>query len=689
MTGVIRSGSAPFVPRGRLLELLGGELIRDEVMAIIELVKNAHDADASCVQLDFRGVTGEDGRILIEDDGHGMDVDALLSSWMQPAASTKILQERHYTLGGRRVLGEKGVGRFAVDRLGRHLQLESRRVGSGNEVVASFDWDEFDDENRLLSDVHSTWKEREALLFERSGTLLEICDLRSIWSERTFRKVCTRLRRLLSPFRIDDDFRIEITSDEFPDYSGILEANLLDRSPYRVEASFDSVSTVSVAFNGNEPVSHAWNGVGELACGPVRIILYGFDLDTEAMGRIGAPVEIRAWLRQWSGISIYRDDFRVLPYGEPDDDWLRLDQRRVNNPVVRLSNNQVCGFVEIARDKNPDLRDQTNRGGLIQSRAFDDLRRLVLFVIQFLESERQLVRHPPRDEQSPVYRQLDGDERSIVVELKGIAETLGRETGAPVQRLAKRLEGALDVGRRAHDAEISAYVDLAAMGQTAAFLHHAVTPPIEAIRSGLKSLEAREGEGQQEGYSSIMWRMENCLEEIEGAMGLLARVAPVGKRRRRTIDLHAELDVFENTTVHIFAEHGVRLMRERGNGQLLRAELPPETLQQVLHILLWNSLEWMDPKSDGRIRIAAKRDGDSCQIIFQDYGPGIPEQHADRIFLPQFSLKENGRGMSLTIARQILADHGASIQLLRDRRRKGVSFEIRLRPKKSRGASGR
>ncbi len=80
-----------------------------------------------------------------------------------------------------------------------------------------------------------------------------------------------------------------------------------------------------------------------------------------------------SWLREWSGISVYRDAFRVLPYGEPDDVWLRLDQRRVNNSVVRLSNNQVCGFVEISGDTNPDLKDQTNRGGLIQNRAFEDL----------------------------------------------------------------------------------------------------------------------------------------------------------------------------------------------------------------------------------------------------------------------------------------------------------------------------
>ena len=110
---------------------------------------------------------------------------------------------------------------------------------------------------------------------------------------------------------------------------------------------------------------------------------------TEALADIGPTMEVRAWLKAWTGISVYRDGFRIWPYGEPYDDWLRLDQRRVNNPVVRLSNNQVVGFVEISADGNPDLTDQTNREGLFNNQAFTDLRRLIHFVMQTLEAERK------------------------------------------------------------------------------------------------------------------------------------------------------------------------------------------------------------------------------------------------------------------------------------------------------------
>src|SRR5262245_64973633 len=167
---------------------------------------------------------------------------------------------------------------------------------------------------------------------------------------------------------------------------------------------FDGGRTITLRLNEGTPVEHPWNGAGDLQCGPVRVRLFAFDLETEALAKIGPRMEVRAWLREWSGISVYRDGFRVWPYGEPHDDWLRLDQRRVNNPVVRFSNNQIVGFVEISRDGNPDLVDQTNREGLIHNRAYEDLRRLLYFVLQIVEAERQKIRHPSVGSASPAHR---------------------------------------------------------------------------------------------------------------------------------------------------------------------------------------------------------------------------------------------------------------------------------------------
>jgi hypothetical protein len=471
-----KNGAIAFQPRARLLKLIGEELISDEVVALSELVKNSHDADAGTVSVTFRSVTSEGGTIEVFDDGVGMDVATLLGRWMEPAASTKVGKGRQITPKGRRVLGEKGVGRFAADKLARCLEIVSRCRSRSDEVQALVDWDRYDNGSLLLSEVQNRWEVRPAHEVNPHGTLLRMTGLRAAWSERMFRRLSIRLSRLLSPFRRDDPFVIRIESDEFPHYSGELRADFLDRAPYRVEAEFDGRQTISLSLNGRRSTLQRWNGQGELACGPVCIRLYVFDLEAEALAKVGPRQEARAWLREWTGVSIYRDGFRVWPYGEPHDDWLRLDQRRVNSPVEHLSNNQVIGFIDLGRDRNPELKDQTNREGLIHNQAFEDLRRLVYFVLQAVEAERQSIRHPTRRATGGVVAHHP-EAVSMTDELERLATraggAIGRELAAPDRRAgpvragpAAAIDGGLR-GSRGHRADGGWHAPPAAAGDAA------------------------------------------------------------------------------------------------------------------------------------------------------------------------------------------------------------------------------
>jgi HSP90 family molecular chaperone len=219
-----RSGTVTFRPRARLLKLIGEELISDDVVAVAELVKNAHDADALTVTVAFRGVTSPGGEIEMRDDGCGMTLDTVLGRWMQPAASTKVAADTKTTPRGRRVLGEKGVGRFAADKLAARLELVTRAPGS-DEVRAFVDWDAFADGDRMLEDVQARWEAHQPTVALPNGTVLRMTGLRSVWTERMFRRLSIRLGRLLSPFRDRDRFTIRIESDEFPEYSGELRSS--------------------------------------------------------------------------------------------------------------------------------------------------------------------------------------------------------------------------------------------------------------------------------------------------------------------------------------------------------------------------------------------------------------------------------------------------------------------------------
>lgn len=682
MSSAKRSGTIAFTPRARLLKLLGEELISDEVVAVSELVKNAHDADALTVTVRFCGVTQPEGRIEVSDDGSGMDLDTLLGRWMQPAASTKVGKGRQVTRRGRRVLGEKGVGRFAADKLGQHLEIITRVAGSSKENVAVVDWDRFDTDSISLSEVKSRWEVRPAYEVKGHGTLLRMSGLRSVWSERMFRRLAIRLSRLLSPFTERDRFAIRMESDEFPEYAGELQVNFLEHAPYRVEAVFDGEQSISLSLNGRRTTVERWNGQGELSCGPVRVRLFAFDLEGEALARLGPRTEVRAWLREWTGVSIYRDGFRIWPYGEPHDDWLRLDQRRVNNPVERLSNNQVIGFIDISRDRNPELLDQTNREGLIHNVQFEDLRRLVYFVLQSIEAERQSIRHPQKRVSSTV-QNVNGKTSSVAGELERLAKQTGKKMATELRELSRRLQEETGKELARLESLIEGYTGLAAAGQLASSLATVIPQEVSVVQEKLNEVGMVLARKKAPEARDALLSVVESLQTLGTLQRLLAAAAGNGERRR-AIDLVAEAEAFRELFSSVLKSRGVTMEIVHEKRGVVRTEMRPENFTCLIQILTANSLDWLAGVEGARIRVAISNSGDNCEIIFSDNGPGVPFQHWSRVFDPLFTRKESGRGMGLTLGRKLVESHGGSISLLLDGRRRGANFQILLPRKRSR-----
>ena len=660
-----------------MLKLIGEELISDEVVALAELVKNSHDADATTVSIRFEGVTDDSGEIIIADDGSGMDLEALLERWMQPAGSTK--SRERTTRKGRRVLGEKGVGRFAVDKLARHLELASQCQGSEDKLQAYFDWDAFDDEHRMLSTIKCKWELIPDSSRKSHGMVLHLRGVRTRWTERMFRRLSLRLSRLLSPFRGQHDFRILLQSDEFPDYSGDLRSEILDGAPHGIDASFDGVSTVRICSKDGSPFDQPWNGPGNLSCGPVRIRLFAFDLEGEALARLGPRLEVRAWLREWTGISIYRDGFRLWPYGEPHDDWLRLDQRRVNVPVVRLSNNQIVGFVEILRDRNPQLTDQTNREGLVNNRAFQDLRRLMYHVLQILESERQRVR---RKVQADMARSANGTPHNGQEEITELLRKIAAGESGQLAHNLNLAEQRINEAFKRKDQEIQhrleGYSEVAGIGQVLVGFSPSVRPLLDDLRSESKKLKA-ETSGNGHGALGILAdRIDNLSMILETRLGLVGSMTTQGQRRRRKIDVVAELKAFQRQAMPELATRNTRMEVIIPVEELIRVEMNPASLHRILYILTVNSLDWIDNSESPRIRIRARRKDTRCELVFSDNGPGITPEIAPHIFEPLYSLKDRGNGMGLTIARDILSLYGGTIEVITDRRRRGANLRVQL-----------
>ena len=291
----IQQGSLTFRPHARLIRLLGNELISDEVMAVVELVKNGYDADASQVLVKLQNVTSSEcGSIIVSDNGHGMDLHTLLNVWMEPATSHKRGNHRQKarTCKGRVQLGEKGVGRFAADKLGAALELVTRTAEADEELVLQLNWNTFDTQ-RYLDDVKISWLSRKPVVFsEKShGTLLKIQALRISWHQEMVDKLNTGLIRLLSPSSGATDFTIELLCPEFPTASGKLVNRLLETAPYTLSGSVNTSGILQVKSDAEQevdlkPLCHNYfetapDGMRDPVCGAFTLSLYVWDLELQ------------------------------------------------------------------------------------------------------------------------------------------------------------------------------------------------------------------------------------------------------------------------------------------------------------------------------------------------------------------------------------------------------------------------
>ena len=714
ISGATDSGA--FRPRAHLLRTLGDELISSETVAVIELVKNAYDADATRVLVRFQGsLEIGQGQIEIIDNGHGMSLDTIQNAWMEPATRFKKHQSRSRRLK-RRVLGEKGIGRFAAARLASSLEVVTRHAETDSEISAFFDWSQFDDEEKYLDQVKVTWEQREPEEICPSGTLqslsktgklthgtiLRMHKLRSTWVTQQLKELRTGLSRLISPtysqegLNPDDLFEIHLQfPSPFEDQSGKVEPmEILMRPRYMLTGRVDQDGCYNLTFQFQEDDSEK-KIKGQFVldqnhsprCGPFCIELRVWDRDTtlmrEAAREYGSTIRnLRDDLNEAAGISIYRDGFRVLPYGEPHNDWLRLDLRRVQNPTMRLSNNQIVGYVLISADDNPDLRDQSNREGLIEGPALDDLRELTELMISEIEKRRYDARRN-KDEFRLEQRGLFVD-----FDLAAVHNLAKQRYPDDNELLTLIIEQEEDLKRRAEEAQqvLVRYRRLITLGQLIDTIIHDGETPLSKIDNeadlGLRALQ-RGGKD----YNGLVQKLRDHFGFIKTQSAVLStlfrKLQPLGGRKRgrpKTIRLEQIItDVFSILDQEI-TEIGVQIKLPETNTQVT---VDVVEIQLVIINLLQNSLYWLQRMPQGNRQISVdvqKERMEEVEILFSDSGPGVEPEFQERIFDPYYSAKPDGIGLGLTIAGDIVNEYyEGKLELLASGSLPGATFRITLR----------
>ena len=404
------SGVYKIRPAGRLVLTIGRDLIQDPYAAVVELVKNAYDADSADVNIEFGRIRIRNAySISITDHGHGMTREDVVNKWMVPSTSDKLKRRR--SPWGRVMQGRKGIGRYAASVLGSDLFLETVSA-QGEKTQVYMDWNDFE-ESEYLDDVEILVETSETL--ESSGTRLTVTGDESQvsdWNQTQFDKLRFELRRLKSPVGMalsNDDFRIDLKVTDFPDVDNICETiepyPIFDLFDYRISGRINPAGKGSLGYSmqkiRNSPDETIHFDFGEpTQCGELFLDIRVYDRDRASIGSLigrglkdvsGSYVgnlRARQLLNEYNGIGVYRNGFRIRPLGDPDFDWLKLNELRVQNPSLRIGSNQVIGLVQIGSDEESGLIEKSARDGLRENQAFASLKQVTQSVIGELETRR-------------------------------------------------------------------------------------------------------------------------------------------------------------------------------------------------------------------------------------------------------------------------------------------------------------
>lgn len=440
-------------------------------------------------------------------------------------------------------------------------------------------------------------------------------------------------------------------------------------------SSRNQTSTISYV----RDISKELNPIRKPISGPFDFEFRVWDRENDSLERLAKEVDstiknVRTDLNDLAGISIYRDKFRVLPYGEPKNDWLRLNLRRVNNPTLRLSSNQIVGYISVSLDDNPEFNDQSNREGIVDSQAFIDLQDTIKVLLSELEQKRYEERPRKEDAES-------GDSLFANFSLSSLTQILTAKLpkDKEVQTVLKDTKARINDGVSKVQNVISRYRRLSTLGLLLDVVLHDGNNFLLRIDSENRLLQ-KELSKKIPDQKDVRSHLLAISEQRKVLAQLFKRLEPFGGRKRgRPKDI-----VLDYAITNVFELYKTELSKLEIDVALpeddVVVRIDEGELQIILVNLLQNSLFWLErQENDRKIAVELERGEEELSIIFSDSGPGIEEKHANLIFDPYFSTKPDGIGLGLTIVGEIVSEYDGQFTLIDNGPLDGATFKITFR----------
>ena len=686
---MIKKGTFKIRPAGRHVLTIGRDLIQDVHAAVLEIVKNAYDADSQVVRIEIAGSQNGDGySIIISDHGHGMARDDVINKWMVPSTTDKL--DRRVSPSGRTMQGRKGVGRYATSVLGNDLFLETV-TSQGEKTKAFLIWDDFATAD-FLDQVEILVETSQS--DELSGTRLTIrgdhIHIKE-WNAKTFADLQYELKKLQSPLGEmfeEDRFEIRLTIRNMPDSPDIIDEliepfPIFDMFDYRIAGvvSPDGKSELRFSMQKAKQTpdeSISYNYHRPTNCGKLFLDIRVYDRDrdsinsligrglTDEAGRYLGSNEARRLLNRFNGIGVYRNGFRIRPLGDSDFDWLKLNQMRVQNPSLRISSNQVIGIVEIQSEEESGLIEKSARDGLREDAAFDDLKSITSEIINHLEARRFRYRRMLDAATSKGKVEADLQKLSSAEEVKvEIAATLNRvgvtddNTRDVLDIIERDQRVRSELVERLRE-QVAIYQGQATLGNIINVVLHEGRRPLSYFRNEIpylklyrKSFIEKHDLGSVE---DIVYVTNGIATNAEEFVRLFRRLDPLAAKKRGP-KIPFDIKSVLNESFELFNTEltGGGITYEIVGNEDIVWDGWPEDFRQIFDNLIENSVYWLTQTRSKERSVKVDITDVSGRLMMIDYsdsGPGIDPQFIenDVIFEPHFSTKPKGSGLGLAIA---------------------------------------
>jgi len=736
---MIKPKELKFKPYARLLTMLGDQLIKNERIALVEIIKNSYDADASWVKVTFERFgpnfeLKDVSKIIIEDDGIGMTRDTLENHWVNPATPVKLIGKRTKptTESGRVIQGEKGIGRFALLKLGRKITVITRPEKSKSELVLTYDLSSFDTDfirstgkPLFLDELRASLSERDpatAIVPEKihlgsrtlkrkpTGTRIEITHLSGTWSSAKVEEIFNDITRLQSLFvpetaaKANPDFELAIYQGtqflQLSDaYRGELARLVQTSTVLKIENGKYDESSKSFTFNLGGKSRELALDSAELTelkiyrdyvkehesppfqngsrCGPFSFAFFVFDISSDASPKFLLDRTEKELIKEHR-VYLYRDGIRVYPYGDPDDDWLLIDvYRGTVKASAFLSNDQVVGYINITQEHNPRLQDKTSREGLIDNgQPNEDFVLLLRLFLSWVRS-KPYARYRAslqKGKEVEVFKKEQVQHALDEAEAAAVNDATIRSKIGEVSRLYRAERGYLI--QRAESTE-----NLAGVGLSVETASHDLMLALAKSLTVIDSLVAqslRAGELDKDLVNRDLTMLRGMLSFVQTQMRDLQLLFKSSKQRRKDIRVEEILTKVLRLFQSALDRSNIEVITNTIGGPLTAKATDAVILQLFLN-LFDNSLYWLQSSRPPR-KILIELNGNDGNLIFSDNGPGVRPEDAPYIFEPFFSGKgEDGRGLGLYIARQLLERNEYSIALAdlkAQKRLSGANFVV-------------